>query len=149
MHWTGLNIAWTLIALVGFLASLRVLSECLQDYMYVKRDSPHAVRKAVSEMAVLGELSRFVTLTFFLALGILSIVAPQRFLDARGIEILQHVIEGVFIAIALILTFTSVLQNVLRHVAIQKIDREEGDRLDLVDTAKDLADIAAKGESNA
>ena len=114
MNWSLLNITWTTITLIGTFASMRVFWLSLGDYRLVKQNPRNAPleeyreKLIVSEMALLGEFSRFFIQAFFLMLGILVITTPP------PSRILNDSIIGLFIIGAIILMASSLEANRVR-----------------------------------
>lgn len=125
MQFTTLNVAWVVINLIGVLASGRIVVECWKDYRFVERNELNSVREAVSRMSLFNEISRFSTLSFFLLLGLISIVVPQRWFTTTQLEIFNDVIVGLFIAVAVALTITSIAENIARKWIIDSVDRDQ------------------------
>lgn len=121
MQFSALNIAWVVVNLIGVLASGRILHECYRDYRFIQQNRINSVRQAVARTSTFNELSRFVTLSFFLLLGILAILHPERwFTDEQHDTLYDQVLIGLFMLVAVILTITSLSENAARQWIIKR-----------------------------
>lgn len=110
MDFSILNLIWTLLTLMGFLAACLASKECWLDYKIANSfNGDKTFQVAVARMALITQLAIAFTLFFFLTLGIIAIfISP---VDDIFIVIL-------FMASATILTVASIASNMFRKYIV-------------------------------